>query len=155
SSGAARLAPLISTSPVKIDFQTPAASRDGPAWVSVLSDGTVVQTGVTLIMPVAPALFTANGDGKGVAMATAVIVDDAGVETPLPVFQCGDAPGACASVPLDVGTGGVRVSLYGTGIRGRQSRESILVTIGGQTAPVLYAGPQNEFPGLDKVDVAL
>ena len=47
------------------------------------------------------------------------------------------------------------MSLYGTGIRGRQSLDSLEVTIGGQMAPVLYAGPQSALAGLDQVDVAL
>jgi uncharacterized protein (TIGR03437 family) len=156
SAGAARLAPLISTSPMQIDFETPAGSRTGPALVLILSGTTIVQSGATVISAVAPALFSANGDGKGVAMATAVRVEEGGAEIPLDVFQCGDAAGACSSVPLDLGAGGtVHVSLYGTGIRGRQSLDSLEVTIGGQMVPVLYAGPQSALAGLDQVDVAL
>jgi hypothetical protein len=83
-------------------------------------------------------------------------VEEGGTETPLDVFQCGGASGGCSSVPLDLGAGGtVHVSLYGTGIRGRQSLDSLEVIIGGQMAPVLYAGPQSDLAGLDRVDVAL
>jgi uncharacterized protein (TIGR03437 family) len=42
--------------------------------------------------------------------------------------------------------------LYGTGIR---SGASTSVTIGGEVAPVLFAGPQGEFPGLDQVNVEI
>lgn len=43
----------------------------------------------------------------------------------------------------------------GTGIRGRSLLENVKVTIGGLDAPVQYAGPQNEYPGLDQVNVAI
>jgi uncharacterized protein (TIGR03437 family) len=142
SAGAARLAPLISTSPTQIDLETPAGSRTGLASVLILSGTAVVQSGATVI--------------SAVAMATAVRVEECGTETPLDVFQCGGASGGCSSVPLDLGAGGtVHVSLYGTGIRGRQSLDSLEVIIGGQMAPVLYAGPQSDLAGLDQVDVAL
>jgi uncharacterized protein (TIGR03437 family) len=49
----------------------------------------------------------------------------------------------------------VYVSLYGTGIRGRQSLESVAVTIGGNLAPILYAGPHSALAGVDQVDIAL
>jgi len=65
SSGTARLAPLFYTSPTRIDFQTPAGSTVGSASVSILSGSTVLQTATASILAVAPALYTANGDGKG------------------------------------------------------------------------------------------
>ena len=49
----------------------------------------------------------------------------------------------------------VYISLYGTGIRGRSSLADVGVTIGSVSAPVLYAGPQGTYPGLDQVNIAL
>jgi uncharacterized protein (TIGR03437 family) len=49
----------------------------------------------------------------------------------------------------------IYVSFYGTGIRGRSSLAAVSLTIGGVIAPVLYAGPQGTYPGLDQVNVAL
>jgi uncharacterized protein (TIGR03437 family) len=45
--------------------------------------------------------------------------------------------------------------LYGTGIRNNTGLSSVAVTIGGIVAPVLYAGPQNQYPGLDQINVQI
>ena len=47
------------------------------------------------------------------------------------------------------------LTLYGTGIRNRSSLANVTVTIHGTNVPVLYAGLQPDFPGLDQVNVAL
>src|SRR5262249_3014781 len=56
------------------------------------------------------------------------------------------------------------LTLYGTGIRRAQAAnpkdengvaESVNVTIGGQPARVLYAGPQGRFSGLDQMNVEI
>ena len=45
--------------------------------------------------------------------------------------------------------------LYGTGLRNNSGLGSVRVTIGGILAPALYAGPQNQYPGLDQINVQL
>ena len=60
--------------------------------------------------------------------------------------------------PRDVIDGAPFTSLNtasGAGIRGRTSLADVTITIGGVTAPVLYAGRQGSYPGLDQVNVAL
>ena len=56
---------------------------------------------------------------------------------------------------LDLGleTDNVYLILYGTGIRGRSSLDSVTVSVGGVSVPVLYAGAQNQYEGLDQVKV--
>jgi uncharacterized protein (TIGR03437 family) len=49
----------------------------------------------------------------------------------------------------------VYVTLYGTGIRNRSSLSAVSVTINGIAVPVLYAGAQALFPGLDQVNIQL
>ena len=72
----------------------------------------------------------------------------------MPVFTCGTS--GCVAVPIDLGIDTpVYLSLFGTGIRNRSSLSNVTVTINGISVPVLYAGPQPEFPGLDQVNVAL
>ena len=44
------------------------------------------------------------------------------------------------------------VILYGTGIRGGETAQA---TANGQPVEILYAGPQNEYPGLDQVNLKL
>ena len=80
-----------------------------------------------------------------------------GAQTASPVFQCGAEPGSCVTTPVDLGspTDQVFLLLFGTGIRGRSALDAVKVRIGGVDAEVLYAGAQNEFPGLDQLNVKL
>lgn len=47
------------------------------------------------------------------------------------------------------------LALFGTGIRGVSSLAKVTATVDGQTAEVLFAGPQGGFVGLDQVNVKL
>ena len=96
---------------------------------------------------VAPALFS-----QGPVVAGSAIRLAAGRQDPVAVFQCG---ATCVTVPIDVSSGAVYLTFYGTGIRYRSSLQNVICTIGGVRVPVLYAGPQSGFPGLDQVNVAL
>jgi uncharacterized protein (TIGR03437 family) len=70
------------------------------------------------------------------------------------VFTCSGS--TCTSVPIDVGLDTpVYLTLYGTGIRNRSSLSNVKATIHGIGVPVLYAGPQPSFTGLDQVNMAL
>jgi hypothetical protein len=75
-----------------------------------------------------------------------------GTQTQLPVYQCGAAAGSCAPVPIELGsdTDQAILVLFGTGIRGGAN---VTARIGGLEAPVLYAGPQGQYAGLDQVNV--
>jgi uncharacterized protein (TIGR03437 family) len=78
---------------------------------------------------------------------------------PFDVFRCtSSAIGGirCSPIPVDLSTGAaVYLSLYGTGIRGRDPETPMAVKVGATTVPVLYAGPQGSFEGLDQVNVLL
>ena len=95
----------------------------------------------------APSLFSADASGSGLAAAQVVRVKADGSQSYEPV----------GSDPIDLGpdTDQLTLVLYGTGIRGRSSLGGVAVTIGGANSPVAYAGPQNEFAGLDQVNVPL
>jgi uncharacterized protein (TIGR03437 family) len=49
----------------------------------------------------------------------------------------------------------VYLILYGTGIRNRSLLASVTANIGGTNVPVLYAGVQPSFDGLDQVNLTL
>ncbi len=90
------------------------------------------------------------------AAATALRVQAANpqIQSPVPVFQCGAS--GCVSTPIDLGVDTpVYLALYGTGIRNRSSLANVKVTINGISVPVLYAGPQPTYTGLDQVNVVL
>jgi uncharacterized protein (TIGR03437 family) len=60
-------------------------------------------------------------------------------------------------VPIDFGaeTDRIFLLLYGSGVRGRSALTAVSVQAGGTDAPVSYAGPQNDFAGLDQINVEL
>jgi uncharacterized protein (TIGR03437 family) len=65
--------------------------------------------------------------------------------------------GVLHGAPVDVGPVGDKVILvlYGTGVRGRNGLGDVTATVGGAAAVVEYVGAQNEFPGLDQVNIVL
>lgn len=160
SAGAVRLAQLLYVSPSQINYLIPAGTALGTATVNIVNGTGNVLSGTSQIQVVAPALFTANGDGQGVVAATAYrMVAPSGPPFPVQVYQCGPTPGSCVSVPINLGVDTpVFVTLYATGLRGRSSDGAVTVTIGGQAVPVRSisadddAGPQ---AGIDEVVVGL
>jgi uncharacterized protein (TIGR03437 family) len=102
-----------------------------------------------------PGLFSANSDGRGVAAAVALRLGADGSRTALPVFRCEARPGSCVPVPIDLGgpTDQVILELFGTGIRGTGDAAAVDVLVGSVKAEMLYAGPQNEYAGLDQVNI--
>ena len=73
-------------------------------------------SGTIQVQSVAPALFTANGNGQGVVAANAYATAIPTTMTaPVMVFQCGAAPGSCVTVPIDPGLDRpVTITLYAT-----------------------------------------
>jgi uncharacterized protein (TIGR03437 family) len=153
ATGTQRSAPLIYVSPAQINFVVPDGTVPGASTFSITNGGT---TQTATVRSVAPALFSMNGTGSGVAAATAIAVQAGNpqLQSPVTVFQCTGS--SCASVPINVGVDRpVYVSFYGTGIRNRSSLANVTATINGAGVPVLYAGPTPGFTGLDQVNVGL
>jgi uncharacterized protein (TIGR03437 family) len=152
------MAPLLFASPVpsQINFQIPAGTQAGPATLTILNKTAAAMVEQVIVSPVAPALFSANATGKGVAAATAVSVSGSNpAQTPVAVFQC-DPPAGCSAVPIALSIDvQVYVSLFATGIRGAGGASNVICTIHGVSVPVQYAGPQPVFLGLDQVNVTL
>jgi uncharacterized protein (TIGR03437 family) len=154
SIGTARAAPLFYASPVQINFEVPPGTAPGPATVRVLSGDGGFAAGPVDIAPVAPALFSLDSSGGGLAAAQAVLAKADGRQTQVPVYQCPPS-GPCSATPIDLGgpEDTVALILYGTGIRGRAG--TVRCDIGGSPATVNYAGPQGYYFGLDQVNVIL
>jgi uncharacterized protein (TIGR03437 family) len=151
-------APLLFVSPGQINLIVPAPLLPGPGTMKVFGpNGELRASGLVQIEQVAPALFAANFDGKGVAAAVAVRVMPDGSQQVQQAFRCLGDGGRCSALELDVGSASdpVVLLLFGTGIRWRRSIDLVHVTIGGEVADVLYAGWQLEYEGLDQVNVRL
>jgi len=156
SSGFARPAPLFYVSPTQVNFLIPAGTAGGNASIVIASSDGTASFGGTTIGSIAPGLFTADGSGSGVAAGVARVFHVDGTVTSTPTFTC-VAAGNCTAIPIVIGdtTDRAVLELYGTGIRGRQSLDAVHCTVGGIAAPVLYAGPQGQYPGEDQVNVSV
>ena len=155
SAGTVRVAPLMYVSAAQINFVVPSGTASGPATFTVANGNTSLTT-TGMVQSVAPALFSMSGDGRGVAAAYAIAVSagNSQLQSPVSVFQC--TPSVCNATPIQLSTSGaVYLILSGTGIRNRSSLANVTANIGGSNVPVLYAGPQSSFDGLDQVNIEL
>lgn len=142
--GVERPAPLFFVSPTQINYQIPADSKPGPALVKFnMSDGTIQQAATT-IQPSAPALFTANQNGAGPAIA-------------LDAFTFRPAPFAATRSNGEPNV----ISLFGTAL-GNDATDSVANVSGGVTAllnglptSVLYAGAVPGLTGLNQFNLQL
>jgi uncharacterized protein (TIGR03437 family) len=157
SAGTERPAPLFFVSPGQVNYLIPADTTVGMAAVTITSGDGTISVGTAQIAATAPGLFAANGDGQGVAAASALRVRANGQQSYEPVAQLDAAQRRFVPRPLDPGsaTDEVFLILYGTGLRHHQGLPTVSVRIGGVEAPVLYAGPQRYFTGLDQLNVRL
>jgi uncharacterized protein (TIGR03437 family) len=144
SAAAAWPATVFFASTSQVNFLVPGGALPGTASITVQVPGSSDTVMSAEIRSVAPGLFTADASGRGAAAATA---------NGVPVFSCGAA--GCATVPIGLDGSPVYLSLYGTGIRHRSSPANVTCTIGGVSVPVLYAGAQGVYAGLDQVNVQL
>jgi uncharacterized protein (TIGR03437 family) len=152
STGASMLAPIYLVSPGQINAVVPQVAL-GAASVQVTSHGLPQAIGTASIAAAAPALFSANATGSGVAAATLLTIDSSGAASSVPVVSCGTAPGSCVATPLDLSDPSKQyyLVLYGTGLGGASATSQLE----GAPAPVLYSGPQGQYPGLDQINVQL
>jgi uncharacterized protein (TIGR03437 family) len=156
SAGADLPTPLLSVSSERIYFQVPAETAVGRVIFTVQTATAILPDFAADVQAAAPAIFTANGDGRGVVEATAVriVIGSVRVE-PVLVFQCEDTPVTCTSVPIELSADApVYLTLLCTGM-GAIPAESVVVFIGGRRVPVLYVRPQLLEQGMDQVAVAL
>ncbi len=141
-------AALSFVSPQLINFVMPSNVAPGQAAISVDNGLGTTQLGTAIVRNVAPALFSADGTGTGIAAAAALVVNG-NQQSVTPAFQC--AGSACTPTPIDLSSGTVYLILYGTGIRHYQ--KSVLCSIAGASQPVQFAGAQLTFAGLDQINV--
>ena len=154
AAGNAREPRLVLVSPTQINFWLEPEIPAGPAVLNVLRNGRLVASGQILIHPVAPALFSANGDGRGVAAAETLRVSPAASASDYPT-RFDESLGRWVEKPISLGSSDelVFLVLYGTGLRGRSSMSKVSATVGGEFVPVVYAGAHSRYPGLDQVNL--
>jgi uncharacterized protein (TIGR03437 family) len=114
---------------------------------------TAPQRGSLTLAGVAPALFAANGSGKGAAVGRFIADLATGADTQ--IVSCSADGRTCTPLPLDVSGGNSALVLYGTGIRNRAKLSDVTVSIGGQSLPAYFAAAEPGLPGVDRVNLAL
>lgn len=146
-----RLSQLFFVSPDQCNYEIPQGTAIGPASVTVTSGDASISLGTVNIAAVAPAIFSANANGSGVAAAQIYRLRG----NDLTIEQAAVLSGpAFVPNPIDMGPEGdvLVLVLYGTGIRGATGVSGVTVTIGGTAVPVAYANVAPGFVGLDQIN---
>ena len=151
TSWARREAGLYSVAPTEIRFLVPERAAVGLTVVHVVRDGVRSRARAVQVTNVAPALFSADGNGRGVAAASASRVARDGTGTALAVARYDSSQRRHVAVPLDVrgSADPVYLTVFGTGMRGAAGRP--VLQIGGQDVAVTDWGPASGFHGLDEL----
>jgi len=150
--GAQQPASLFFASPGQLNILMPTQLASGQARVSVRAADGTVSTGAVEIRAVSPAVFTANGAGRGVAAGLALRVAADGSRITTFLARLASDGRTFAADPVDLGAAGdqVYLMLFGTGIR---RATTVSATVAGGSVPVLGAAAQSETPGLDQVNI--
>ncbi|HKQ75860.1 MAG TPA: hypothetical protein VJ810_19350, partial [Blastocatellia bacterium] len=157
SDGAERAARLFFVSRSQINFLIPSGISMGNAIVTVTgAGGQTVADGTMIIDDITPGLFTANSTGSGVAAAVVLRVKADGTQVYEPVARL-DENNNLAPAPIDLGppTDQVYLILFGSGIRGNSKLGDVSAIYNIHGLPVVFAGAQGGFDGLDQVNVLL
>jgi uncharacterized protein (TIGR03437 family) len=140
----------------QINFVVPESAGAGAGSIQLTANGVTTSAQITVNVE-QPGLFSAPSSGTGPAIGNVIHLnaDDSVLYTLL--SECGDSLAACSPLPIQFDSADQKIflSLYGTGFRGRSSLDAVIVTINGVQVPVLYAGPQPQYAGLDQLNVAL
>ena len=154
SDGVITSAQLQFVGPEQINFLMPSNVAVGPAVITVIRDNGPDYETTVEIAAVAPGLFSANANGTGVAAGFAIRVREDGSQVTEPLFFFDQAQGRFVTSPISFGpeTESLFLVLFGTGIRGHQGLSTVQLTVGGEPIPVLFAGDQQEFAGLDQLN---
>jgi uncharacterized protein (TIGR03437 family) len=150
--GAVSQAEIYYASPEQVNFVLPASIEAGSAIVTITtSDGQSTSTEIQ-IAPTAPKLFVVNSNG--VPAGYVVRVASNNVQTIEPIFA--EHGGQVQEVPIDVSTGDVYLTLFGTGF---DVPPNTIMEVGGGITSVnvtaQYAGMQGQFPGVDQINILL
>lgn len=157
STGREANAPMFYSGPGQVNFQLHAGLALGPATVRVLSGSGVIANGAVEIVTVAPGVFAANANGRGVAAAAAQRVTPDNTQSYEPVARYDPAQSRFVAVPIDLDseTDQIFLVLFGTGWRYRSAESAVKVTVGGVEVPVTYAGLQPTLAGVDQINARL
>jgi uncharacterized protein (TIGR03437 family) len=158
SVGVERLAPIDYVSRLQVNYISPAGTANGPGTVTISTGSGLLTISPIEVYTVLAGIFRQEIGNEGeyypLRPPAGWIVrlrDGAQSYEPLRVDESGKI------VPIDMGPASDQLHLVmlGTGFHFRSSLDNVKVQIGEASAPVEYAGPQNEYAGLDQLNVLL
>ena len=160
SAGGDHAAPLFFVSPQQINFLVPAGVASGTATVTVSRSNQEFATGTMQVAAVAPGLFSANSNGQGAALGFLLSVPERGAPSYEPLADFDRARNSFVTRPLDLNRLPIQATklffvLFGTGVRRRESLSAMTARVGGVDAPVIFAGAQGSFAGLDQINIPI
>ncbi len=150
-------ATLFSSAAGHLSFVVPEGLEPGASeLVLTSSGGSELAKGAVRIHQIAPAIFTANADGRG-APAAQLIRAARGGQTEQSPFDCSGGSGKCVPALVDASDaeGDSVLVLYGTGIRGRSAPAAVKAYFDGEAAAVDYAVPQPAYQDLYQMNIRL
>jgi uncharacterized protein (TIGR03437 family) len=152
-----RRAGLFFVAPGQINYVMPDATQIGNANIVVRSGAGTISNGTAQIAQVAPSIFTANSNGKGVAAAVLLRVKTNGQQAYESLSEFNSQVGRFVTRPIDLGPEGelVFLVLYLTGVRGANGPGSVRVLLGGNEITPVSVGGAPDFVGLDQVNVPI
>ncbi|MFN0084257.1 MAG: Ig-like domain-containing protein [Blastocatellia bacterium] len=159
-----RRAGLFFVSATQVNYLMPAATETGVANVVVKSGDGTISNGTVQMVQVAPSVFTANANGRGVPAATILRVKSNGTQTTESLYQFNAQVNRFVTKPIDLGPDGERIFLilFLTGIRRANDdngdgnvNENIRLLIGGNEITPIFAGRQPDLVGLDQINAEI
>ena len=148
SAGTVRAAEIYYASPSQIGYRVPEGTQSGFATVTASSNGTTT-SGALNIVSAYPNAFQLSSDGLAQAYLSR---GRGGVERAEEI--CSFANNRWSALPIDLGPASDQVFLmfYVTGLG---TATNVTATIGGVNAPVIFAGPEGVYPGIEIVRVSI
>jgi len=147
---------LFYVSPTQVNLLLPANMPPGEARVELYRGNGIMSSGTFVMTKVAPAIFSADASGSGLAAADVQRITASGESKYEKVTEL-DGTGKIVARAIDLGPDSERVFLllYGIGTRLRSEVKNVSCEIDGQSYPVDYAGAQGYFAGVDQINVLL
>lgn len=164
--GVEKHASFFFVSPTQINYLLPAGLASGPAIVSLNGADGFIRIGILNVQKLAPAIFTADTSGQGLAAAVILRIRSDGSQQYEPVQRFDSVQGKIVPVPIDLGpeTDRIILVLFGTGWRQATSDSNVRVTLQSSSLDppgvigntiVHYAGAQPTIIGLDQINAEI